>query len=103
MIDKKVPPEEETVNRREGSGKTDQEASRQIKVERLSREGIDLFPHNVKTTHSASDIVERFSPLSKEELEEKKVIVIVHSPDGPGHIFSYCRQPFQTSSLSAGR
>ena len=86
MIEKKVPPEEENVNKREESKKTDQEASRQVKVERLSREGIDLFPHNVKTTHSASDIVESFSPLSKEELEEKKVIVIV-----PGRIMSIRR------------
>jgi lysyl-tRNA synthetase class 2 len=66
--------------------KSDQEMARETKLEELRQEGIDLFPHKVKITHSISDIVAGFSSLSKEELEEKKVKVMV-----PGRIISVRR------------
>lgn len=63
--------------------KIDQEIAREKKMEELHREGIELFPHSVKITHSIFDIVSGFSSASKEELEKKKKEVIV-----PGRIIS---------------
>jgi len=65
----------------ENSKLGDQEVARQAKKKKLAQEGVDLFPHNVEKTHSIFEIVEKFSSLSTESLEEKKVKVKV-----PGRI-----------------
>lgn len=65
------------------SKKSDQEIAREAKMEELQRQGIELFPHSVKKTFSIFDIVSGFSSFSKEELEKKKIKVVV-----PGRIIS---------------
>ncbi len=62
---------------------SDQEISRKVKMEELAQKNINLYPHQVKWTHYAHDVVEKYSSLSKEELEEKQVNVIV-----PGRVKS---------------
>ncbi len=83
MVDKKDSANKMTLNEEMKSEKSDQEIARENKMEKLSREGIELFPHRVEITHSVFDIVSGFSSFSNEELEEKKVEVFV-----PGRIIS---------------
>ncbi len=83
MVDKKDSANKMTLNEEMKSEKSDQEIARENKMEKLSREGIELFPHRVEITHSVFDIVSGFSSFSNEELEEKKVDVFV-----PGRIIS---------------
>ncbi|MEA3420792.1 MAG: lysine--tRNA ligase, partial [Acidobacteriota bacterium] len=83
MVDKKVSANKMTLNEEMKSEKSDQEIARENKMEKLSMEGIELFPHRVKITHSVFDIVSGFSSFSNEELEEKKIEVFV-----PGRIIS---------------
>lgn len=56
---------------------SDQELARHEKMERLAAEGIDLYPHKVEVTHTVYEVVSQFASLEHEELEEKKVRVIV--------------------------
>jgi len=86
MAEKKVIPGKDALDRAEQPREGDQEVARRLKMEKLVQEGIDVFPHKVKTTHSVFKIVEKFSKLSREELEEKKVKVAV-----PGRIVSMRR------------
>lgn len=72
---------------------SDQEIARQAKKEKLAQEGINLFPHNAEKTHSIFEIVEGFSSLSKESLEEKKIKVKV-----PGRIMAIRRMGRATFS-----
>lgn len=62
---------------------TDQELARRRKMEKLAEEGVDLFPHKIEKTHSVFEVVESFGQLFREELEEKKIRVVV-----PGRIIS---------------
>jgi lysyl-tRNA synthetase class 2 len=76
MADKKIPPTEKIQNSDElRSG--DQEIARQAKMKKLVEEGIDVFPTRAKISHTVFEVVEGFSKLSKEELEEKKKKVTV--------------------------
>lgn len=86
MAEKKVIPRKDALESSEQPREGDQEVSRRLKMEKLVQEGIDVFPRKVKTTHSVFEIVEKFSELSREELEEKKVKVAV-----PGRIISMRR------------
>ncbi len=63
--------------------KSDQEIARLEKLQKLVQAGVDPFPHHVEKTHAISEIVAEYPPLSKEELEVKKVQVRV-----PGRIIS---------------
>lgn len=63
--------------------KSDQELSREKKLEELRRAGVDVFPHRADKTHSIMDIVSGFSSLSQQELEVEKTKVIV-----PGRVIS---------------
>jgi len=60
-----------------GEKKSDQELAREKKLEELRREGVDIFPHRTDKTHSIGEIVSDFSSLSREEIEAKKIKVIV--------------------------
>ncbi len=86
MSEKKEATRQGTPDQVSRQKKSDQEMARETKMKELRQEGIDLFPHKVKTTHSISDIVSDFSSLSKEKLEKKKEAVIV-----PGRIISVRR------------
>ena len=66
--------------------KSDQELSREKKLEELRRAEVDIFPHRAEKTHSIMDIVSGFSTLSKQELEAAKTKVIV-----PGRVISVRR------------
>ncbi len=63
--------------------KTDQEISREEKIDRLRQEGINPYPYRAEKTHSVFEAVRDFSRLSREELEERKIAVTV-----PGRILS---------------
>lgn len=63
--------------------KAEQDLVREEKMARLAYEGVDLFPHKVEVSHSVHDAVSAYAPLSKEELEAKKINVVV-----PGRITS---------------
>ncbi len=82
MAEKKSAPKKESPLNTD-SGLSDQERARRLKMEKLAQENVDLYPHKVKWTHSAFDVLEKYSALSPEELEKKKVNVIV-----PGRIMS---------------
>jgi len=86
MVEKKEPPKKSSMDKAKESKKSDQEIVRQEKMEKLAQEKINLFPNKVKKTHTAFDVIEGFSFLSEEELEEKKVKVAV-----PGRILSIRR------------
>jgi len=81
--------------------KTDQDISREEKIVRLAEAGVDLFPHRADRTHSVFEVVGTFAALKPEELEEKKVEVVV-----PGRILSIRkmgRATFATISDSRAR
>ncbi|MDH7512549.1 MAG: lysine--tRNA ligase [Clostridiales bacterium] len=63
--------------------KTDQDISREEKIEKLRQEGINLFPYKAAKTHSVFEAVRDHASLSREELEEKGIGVAV-----PGRILS---------------
>ena len=63
--------------------KTDQDISREEKIVKLAEAGVDLFPHRAERTHSVFEVVGDFAALKPEELEKKKVEVVV-----PGRILS---------------
>jgi lysyl-tRNA synthetase class 2 len=63
--------------------KTDQDISREEKLLKLAEAGIDLFPRRVERTHSVFEVVRDFAAWKPEELEEKKIAVVV-----PGRILS---------------
>jgi lysyl-tRNA synthetase class 2 len=65
------------------SKKIDQEIVREQKMKKLAQKGVDLFPHKIETTHSIRDIESEYGELTKDQLEEKKIKVIV-----PGRIMS---------------
>lgn len=73
--------------------KSDQEISREEKIEKLLEQGINLFPYRAEKTHSVFEIVRDFASLSAEELAEKKIAVIV-----PGRILSVRRMGRATFS-----
>lgn len=77
MPEKKVQQRKESLNQAEGRKEGDQEIARQANMEKLAQEKIELFPHKVKTTHTVFEVTEGFSSSSKEDLEKKKMRVIL--------------------------
>ncbi len=63
--------------------KTDQDISREEKLARLAEAGIELFPRRADRTHSVFEVVSDFAAWKPDELEEKKIEVVV-----PGRILS---------------
>lgn len=86
MVEKKGAKRKRALGKSSKAKKSDQEIVRESKMEELRREKIELFPEKVKITHSIDAVVSGFSSLTKEELEKKKVEVIV-----PGRIISIRR------------
>jgi len=79
--------------------KTDQEASRLEKIERLRLEGVDLFPYKAEITHTVDEVVRSFSERSADDLAEKKISVVV-----PGRIVAIRKMGRATfSTISDGR
>ncbi|MCJ7580494.1 MAG: lysine--tRNA ligase, partial [Candidatus Aminicenantes bacterium] len=68
------------------SERSDQELARDVKLEKLIQQGIDLFPHKVDVTHSVTEIVSQNTSKKKEDLEEQPSEVFV-----PGRILSIRR------------
>jgi lysyl-tRNA synthetase class 2 len=83
MNDQNKPPKKEPSGPLDELKKSDQEIARKEKFQRLIQKGVDPFPHKVEKTHTVSEIVAQFPPLTKEELEANKVQVRV-----PGRIVS---------------
>jgi lysyl-tRNA synthetase class 2 len=84
MVEKKSSPEKkEILDQAQELKVSNQEIARKDKMERLTQENIDLFPHKVESTHSVFEIVEAFSSLASEKFEKKKEKVIV-----PGRVIS---------------
>ena len=84
-----------------GTKKTDQEISREEKISKLLGEGIDLFPYRTEMTHCVHEVVQKFTAMTGEELEAKKLAVKV-----PGRILSIRqmgRATFLTFSDSRSR
>ncbi|KKN52333.1 hypothetical protein LCGC14_0613790, partial [marine sediment metagenome] len=77
MPEKKAQQRKESLNQAEVPKEGDQEIARQAKMEKLAQEKIELFPHKVKTTHTIFEVTEGFSSSSPEDLEKKKVRVIL--------------------------
>jgi lysyl-tRNA synthetase class 2 len=77
MPKKKTPQGKENLNQAEDRKKGDQEIARLAKMEKLAQEKIELFPHKVKVTHTVFEVTEGFSSASKENLEKKKVRVVL--------------------------
>jgi len=75
--EKKAQQRKESLNQAEGRKEGDQEIARQAKMEKLAQEKIELFPHKVKTTHTVFEVTEGFYSSSKEDLEKKKMRVIL--------------------------
>ncbi len=69
-----------------GTKKIEQEIVREQKMEKLAQEGIDLFPHNFSPSHTIFDILSGYSQLTNQELEERKIKVIV-----PGRVMAVRR------------
>jgi lysyl-tRNA synthetase class 2 len=83
MNDQSKPQKKEPSGPQDELKKSDQEIARQEKFQRLIQEGVDPFPHKVEKTHTVSQIVAQYPPLTKEDLEAQKVRVRV-----PGRIVS---------------
>ena len=66
--------------------RSEQEQARDVKLEKLVQEGIDIHPHKVDVTHSVTEIVSRYTSIKKEDLEKKPSEVFV-----PGRILSIRR------------
>jgi lysyl-tRNA synthetase class 2 len=73
----------ENLNPVEEPRKTDQDISREEKLTKLAEAGVDLFPHRADRTHSVFEVVRDFTALNPEELEKRKVEIVV-----PGRILS---------------
>jgi len=86
MAEKKDYPKIEKQNKSDERKISDQELARKDKMERLALEGIDLFPHKLKKSHSVSEVISDYTSLAKETLEKKKIKVVV-----PGRIISIRR------------
>src|SRR5690554_2810009 len=56
---------------------TEQEIIRRQKAEELRKKGIDPFGSAFKRTHHTNDIINEYDKFSREELEEKKIPVII--------------------------
>ena len=56
---------------------TEQELVRREKAEKLRELGLDPFGHRFDTTSNSKDIKEKYSEVSKEDLEEQKNEVII--------------------------
>ncbi|MFW6131632.1 MAG: lysine--tRNA ligase [Candidatus Aminicenantaceae bacterium] len=67
--------EKRNISKEVKEGISDQESVRREKMERLAKEGVELFPHNAEIDHSIVNVVNNYSSLSKEELDEKKIRV----------------------------
>ena len=81
--------------------KSDQEISRDEKILKLAEAGVDLFPYRAEKTHSVFEVVRDYAGLTPEELQDKKVGVIV-----PGRIMAVRkmgRATFATISDSRSR
>jgi len=94
-------PTSEKPNPAEEPKTTDQEAFRLEKLERLRREGVNLFPYKADKTHAVDNVVREFAALPAEELAARKVPVVV-----PGRIVSIRkmgRATFSTISDSRSR
>lgn len=63
--------------------KTDQDITREEKLVRLADAGVELFPRRAERTHSVFAVVRDFAALKPEELDQRKVEVVV-----PGRILS---------------
>jgi lysyl-tRNA synthetase class 2 len=86
MSEKNKAQETEASPESQESKKIDQEIVREQKMEKLAQAGFDLFPHHVEITHSIFEVISGYAGLSAEELEEKKIKVVV-----PGRIMSIRR------------
>ncbi|MBN2408874.1 MAG: lysine--tRNA ligase [Candidatus Aminicenantes bacterium] len=73
----------EKTNPAEELKKTDQDISREEKLLRLAEAGVELFPRRADRTHSVFEAVRQFAALPPEELDQRKVDVVV-----PGRILS---------------
>jgi len=62
---------------------SDQEIIRLEKWKKLQEKGLEVFPHRAEVTHAVHEAISEYSFLSKEELEEKNIVVSV-----PGRIIS---------------
>jgi lysyl-tRNA synthetase class 2 len=83
MTEKKEKTQPDPLEKRDLSEKTEQELVRREKMQKLSQEGVELFPRKVEMTHLVFDIVSQFTDLTNEELEEKGISAVV-----PGRILS---------------
>ena len=63
--------------------RSEQELVRADKYRRLIASGVDPFPHKVRRTHSVTELVGPYAPLSKEEIEAHPIRVTV-----PGRMMS---------------
>ena len=86
MIEKNNNLKNDPCQKETQSRKSDQEIARETKMEELRREGVEIFPHNIRKTHSIFEVASSYSSFSKEELEKKKVEVMV-----PGRVISIRR------------
>ncbi len=80
---------EEKIDLREAhtqSERSEQELARDVKLEKLVQEGIDIHPHKVDVTHSVTEIVSQYTSIKKEDLEKQHTEVFV-----PGRILSIRR------------
>jgi lysyl-tRNA synthetase class 2 len=80
---------EEKIDLREAhtqSERSEQELARDVKLEKLVKEGIDIHPHKVDVTHSVTEIVSQYTSIKKEDLEKQHTEVFV-----PGRILSIRR------------
>ncbi len=68
------------------SERSDQELARDVKLEKLVQQGIELYPHKVDVTHSVTEIVSQYTSMKKEALEKQPLEVFV-----PGRILSIRR------------
>jgi len=83
MVNKKEAAEESRAGDQSPLAMTEQERVRRDKLQRLSQERVDLFPHKAEFTHHIADVVSDYAGMSKEELDTKKIKVGV-----PGRIMS---------------
>lgn len=68
------------------SKRSDQELARDVKLEKLAQQGVELYPHKVDVTDSVTEIVSQYNSMKKEDLEKQPLEVFV-----PGRILSIRR------------
>ncbi|MFW6160754.1 MAG: lysine--tRNA ligase [Acidobacteriota bacterium] len=76
MKEIKNPKEKQRKEKVELSRSGEQEVIRDEKLNQLAREGVNIFPHRVKITHSIGSIVQSYFSLAPEELEKEKLHVV---------------------------